>query len=350
MFSIVPSNSDATKPDAAAAEPRIGSKSSENIADEATATKTLTDKSATVTEKEEGKRPIEGVEPVVPQEGATAGFVALIRYLARTDVHTYAFSVAANAILSLFPFIVLLLTLTRWVFHSRTMEQVVGEMMKSFLPTGQDFVMRNMQLLAHPRKGTQIFSLFMLLVTSTGVFLPLEVALNHVWGVTKNRSYFRNQMVSLGLAFGVGVLAMASVFLTSNARLVLTWILFGRVENAFFSFASFWFMKICALLTGILVFFLIYWILPNRKVPARAVLPTAIVIGLLWELAKLVYIWSLPWLDFQGVYGPFYISVGLMMWAFFSGLLLLAGAHFSATRYTIKLAREAELEEKHGTN
>jgi YihY family inner membrane protein len=349
MFSIVPSNSDTPKPDAAAADLRIGSKSSEN-AEAATATKALTDKSSTAIEKEDGKRPIEEVEPVVRQEGTSAGFVALIRYLARTDVHTYAFSVAANAILSLFPFIVLLLTLTRGVFHSRSMEQVVGEMMKSFLPTGQDFVMRNMQLLAHPRKGTQIFSLFMLLVTSTGVFLPLEVALNNVWGVTKNRSYIRNQMVSLGLAFGVGVLAMISVFFTSNARFILTWIFFGHTENAFFSLASFWFMKACALVTGILVFFLIYWVLPNRKVSARAVLPTAIVVGLFWELAKLVYIWSLPWLDFQGVYGPFYISVGLMMWAFFSGLLLLAGAHFSATRYTIKLAREAELEEKHGTN
>ncbi len=350
MFSIVPSNPGIPKPEAAAAELPIGSKSGENTAEEAAATKVLTDKSAPATEKEEGKRPIEEVEPVVSQEGATAGFVALIRYLSRTDVHTYAFSVAANAILSLFPFIVLLLTLTRRVFRSRAMEQVVGDMMKSFLPTGQDFVMRNMQLLAHPRKGTQIFSLFMLLVTSTGVFLPLEVALNQVWGVRKNRSYLRNQLVSLGLAYGVGVLAMASVFLTSNAHLVLKWIFFGHVENVLFSFASFWFMKICALLTGILVFFLIYWILPNRQIPARAVLPTAIMIGLLWQLAKLVYIWSLPWLDFQGVYGPFYISVGLMMWAFFSGLLLLAGAHFSATRYTIKLTREAELEEKHGTN
>ena len=51
----------------------------------------------------------------------------------RTEVHTYAFSVAANTILSLFPFIVLLLTVCRRVFHSRSMETVVGEMMKSFL-------------------------------------------------------------------------------------------------------------------------------------------------------------------------------------------------------------------------
>lgn len=307
------------------------------------------ERSAAEKSEQQKERPIEEVRPVTPQDGPGATFVALIRYLARTDVHTYAFSVAANSILSLFPFIVLLLTLTRRVFHSRSMEQVVGEMMKSFLPTGQDFVMRNMQLLAHPRKGTQVFSIFMLLVTTTGVFLPLEVALNNVWGVKKNRSYIHNQIVSLGLAFGVGVLAMASVALTSSAQTVLTWVFFGHTENIFFSFANFWFMKACALLASIMLFFLIYWVLPNRKVPARAVLPTAIILGCLWELAKILYVWALPWLDFQGVYGPFYISVGLMMWAFLSGLLLLAGAHFSATRYTLWLARQSELEENHAS-
>jgi membrane protein len=240
---------------------------------------------------------------------------------------------------------VLLLTLCRRVFHSRSMESVVGDMMKSFLPVGQDFVMRNMQLLAHPQKGTQFVSLVVLLITSTGVFLPLEVALNNVWGVKENRNYLHNQIVSLGLAFAVGVLAMTSVAFTSAQKTVLTWIFFGHTENFFFGFAAYWFLKFCAVVASILLFFLIYWILPYRKVPARAVVPTAIVIGLLWEVAKYLYVRALPWLDFQAVYGPFYISVGLMMWAFLSGLLLLAGAHFSATRYTLRLARKSELED-----
>jgi membrane protein len=297
------------------------------------------------TRPEPSVEPIAKVQPVVQQEGLWAQLAALARYMVRTEVHTYAFSVAANAILSLFPFIVLLLTLSRRVFHSRSMESVAGDMMKSFLPVGQDFVMRNMQLLAHPRKGTQFLSLVMLLITSTGVFLPLEVALNNVWGVKKNRNYLHNQVVSLGLAFAVGLLAMASVAFTSAQQTVLTWVFFGHTQNFFFGFATYWFLKFCAVITGILLFFLIYWILPYRRIPARAVLPTAIVIGLLWELAKYLYVRALPWLDFQAVYGPFYISVGLMMWAFLSGLLLLAGAHFSATRYTLRLARQSELED-----
>jgi YihY family inner membrane protein len=287
--------------------------------------------------------PMETLRSKVPS-GGWRQVVELAKYMSGTEVHTYAFSVAANVILSLFPFIVLLLTITRQVFHSGAMDGVVAQMMRNFLPVGQDFIIRNMQILAHPRKGTQVFSLVMLLVTSTGVFLPLEVALNNVWGVTKNRNYLHNQAVSLGLAFAVGSLAMVSVALSAGQQTVVGWAFLGHTDNVVFRFVAGSFLHILSGVLSVLLFFLIYWVLPNRQVPARAVIPTAIVIGLVWELAKFLYILALPWLDFQSVYGPFYISVGLMMWAFLSGLLLLAGAHFSATRYTLKLAREAERE------
>jgi membrane protein len=284
--------------------------------------------------------PLSEVRPIVPAPGLWPEFVALCRYMIKTEVHTYAFSVAANVILSLFPFIVLMLTLSRQVFHSRAMEQVVGDMMRSLLPTAQDFIMRN----AHPNKGAAIFSIIMLLISSTGVFLPLEVALNHVWGVKENRSYLHNQLVSLGLAFAVGALAMASVALTAGQKTLLSWIFFEHTDNIVFNFLDGGMLRVCALIASTLLFFLIYWILPNRSVPARAVLPTAIVIGVLWEVAKYLYVLALPKLNFQAVYGPFQYSVGLMIWAFLSGLLLLAGAHFSATRHALYIARQEERE------
>src|SRR5271167_3886631 len=70
--------------------------------------------------------------------------VSLARYMSQTEVHTYAFSVAANTILSLFPFIVMMFTVARKVFHSQSMEEVIGSMVRYFLPTGQDFVVKNM--------------------------------------------------------------------------------------------------------------------------------------------------------------------------------------------------------------
>jgi YihY family inner membrane protein len=275
----------------------------------------------------------------VGESGTWEQVKALAHYMAKTEVHTYAFSVAAQVILSLFPFIVLLLTVAQRVFHSTRMVDVVGEMMTNFLPNNQEFVMRNMRVLAFAHTKTKVFSVVMLLVTATGVFLPLEV----VWGVRKNRNYLQNQVVSLGLAAGVGVLAMASVALSAAQRAVMAFLFWGHTDNIVYSFLAGAFLKICAVFASIGLFFLIYWALPNRKVPARAVLPTAIVMGLLWETAKYLYMLALPHLDFRAVYGPFEVSVGLITWAFLSGLLLLGGAYVSATRQALREARQADV-------
>lgn len=255
--------------------------------------------------------------------------VSTVRYLLRTDVHTFAFSVAANSILSFFPFVVLLMTLIRRVFHSRVMYDVVVELLRDYLPAGQEFVIRNLNAIVNSRQRVQIFSLIILLVTSSGVFMPLEVALNRIWRFPNNRSYLGNQLISLGLAFGCGVLSLLSIAMTAGNVALLEFLLRGHASG-FIRLVGFVVMKVFALAASAAIFFLIYWVLPNGKVPARAVLPTAVILGLLSEALKYGYILALPWLNFAEVYGPFALSVSMMFWAFLSGLLLLAGANLSA--------------------
>lgn len=266
----------------------------------------------------------------------------LVGYLTRTEVHTYAFSVAANFILSLFPFIVLLFLVARQIFHSTSMTQMVSDMVSYFLPSNQEFVVRNMALLVHPRGQVQIFSIVMLLFSSSNVFMPLELALNHVWGVKQGRSYIRNQLVSLGLALAVGLLAVLSVGLTAAQSKILTFLFMGHTHNFIFSSVAHFFLRIMALFLSISIFFLIYWRLPNRKMPIRVVWPTAVLIGVLWEVAKEVYVRLLPWLDLRSAYGPFAVSVTLMIWAFITGLLLLAGAYSCATRHALAIVEEED--------
>lgn len=278
------------------------------------------------------------------QSGWWHQLVSLARYLAQVEIHTYAFSVAANAILSLFPFIVLTWTIERSVFHSPRMESILADMLRYFLPAHQDFVVKNMGLLAHARGRIQIISIVMLLISSTGVFLPLEVALNRVWKVSENRSYLRNQIISLGLAFSVGVLALFSIAFTAAQSHLLEILFFGKTTNIVFNLLAHAVLRVSAAIFSIGIFFLVYWILPNRRLPIRSVLPTAIAAGLLWEAAKTIYVLVLPWMNLDAAYGPFSVSVGLMIWAFLTGLILLAGAQFSATRHTLRLARKADLE------
>lgn len=261
--------------------------------------------------------------------------LSTVRYLMRTEVHTFAFSVAANAILSFFPFVLLLMTLIRRVFHSPVMYEVVLQLLRDYLPAGQDFVIRNLNALVGARHQAQLASLAILLITSTGIFLPLEVALNRIWGFQENRTYLGNQLISLGLAFWCGLLALLSIGMTAGNVALMEFVLHGH-GTIIVRMVGFLMMKVFAIGTSIAIFFLIYWILPNGKVPARAVLPTAIIMGLLFEALKYGYILALPRLNFAEVYGPFSLSVSLMFWAFLSGLLLLTGAHLSAQSHVLR--------------
>jgi YihY family inner membrane protein len=260
-----------------------------------------------------------------------------VKYLLRTEVHTFAFSVAANAILSFFPFVLLLMTLALRVFRSPAMYNVIKQLLRDYLPAGQDFVIRNLSALASARNRVQLASLAILLVTSTGVFLPLEVALNRVWRFPSNRSYLGNQLISLGLAFACGILALISIALSAGNVVLLRFLAFGH-EFWLTQVLGFLTAKVFATIASMAIFFLIYWVLPNGKVPARAVLPAALIMGLLAEVLKYSYFWALPRLNFQEVYGPFSLSASMMFWAFLLGLLLLTGAHLSAEK--IFLERE----------
>jgi YihY family inner membrane protein len=261
--------------------------------------------------------------------------VPALHYLFQTEVHTYAFSFAANAILSFFPFYVLLLTVTRRFFHSLDMYNIVLQTLRLYLPSNQDFVIRNLQFLASVKGRGQLLSFGMLLVTSTGVFLPLEVALNSIWGFKKNRSYLMNLVVSLGLAFGCGVLALASVALTARNLRYLGLVIGDH--TLMFLALQFVLLKVTGIVPAIAIYFLIYWLLPNGRVPVRAVLPAAIIMGLLTEVAKYIFMLLLPLLNFQEVYGSFSVSVTLMMWSYTTGMLLLLGAFLSVAQHSARM-------------
>lgn len=267
---------------------------------------------------------------------------ALAKYLLDSEVHTFAFSVAANAILSFIPFTVLLYTLC---FHSDVMKSVVADMVNYFLPSvaipvkGTPWIAFYLERTAM-HQGVQFFSLLMILIACTGIFLPLEVALNQAWGVTKSRNYLHNQVIALGLALIMVILGMSSILLNAAARSVLAVIFVHQTNIKWFDFVlhityqgiSFLLLTATTGVASILFFFSIYWLLPNRKVPWRSVLRTSIYTGVIWLVARFIFVLVLPHMDLEALYGPFFISVGLLFWAYISGLILFAGAQFSVAR------------------
>jgi YihY family inner membrane protein len=229
-------------------------------------------------------------EPVVPVTETKwyllrRNGTALLQYLLDSEVHTFAFSVAANAILSFIPFVVLLYALATSVFRSTMMVSVIGDMVKYYFPSNQTFIIVTLDNVAR-HTGAQAFSIVMILVACTGIFLPLEVALNQAWGVTKSRNYLFNQAIALGLALLMVVLGIGSIIINAVARDTLALLFLQHTDNFVFHGIESLLLILTTGVASILFFFSIYWILPNRKVPWRPVFRAAVVTGIIWLIAK----------------------------------------------------------------
>jgi len=221
------------------------------------------------------------------------------------------------------------MSLCRYGLHWPAGVQALDFALADFFPgdMGQ-FIRRNLTAVVESRGPFQITSLFLLLFTANGVFEPLEVALNRVWGVPKNRSYLRNQIVSLGLIFLCGSLTLVSFVLTAvNRHIVSGWFPVPAVLGLLL-------FKIAAAPISILALALMYWLLPNRKIAPARIVPVAILVGLALEMLKYVNLLTWPFLKakLQKEYGPFYISVTIVLWSFVAAMVILAGAEWSARR------------------
>jgi uncharacterized BrkB/YihY/UPF0761 family membrane protein len=249
-----------------------------------------------------------------------------------TEVHVYALSIGASVLLSFFPFLIVMVSLCEYVLRLPAATQAIYLALADYFP-GElgDFVQRNLRATVQSRGPLQFTSLFLLLFTANGVFEPLEVALNRAWGVRRNRTYFRNQLLSLGLIFLCGSLALASFMLTAVNTHFLDDV-FGVMDQRDPASLRIVLFKLAAVPLSILALFFAYWLLPNRRIPVKRAAATAILVGLILEGVKYVNVVIWPWLNakLSKEYGPFRYSVTIVLLAFAASMIVLAGAEWSA--------------------
>ncbi|MBE7544612.1 MAG: YihY/virulence factor BrkB family protein [Bryobacteraceae bacterium] len=271
----------------------------------------------------------------------------MARYWLETEAHVHAMAIAGYVLLSFYPFMLVVIALCRNVLASPEAELALYVAIRDYFPgeTG-DFLARNLRVSANMNRNLEWVSVVLLLFTANGVFIPLEVALNRAWGVKVNRSIVMNQLVSVGLIFLCGGLALLSAALTGAGATVWR-ALFGLDAAPPGMFITGLF-KLASIPITIFVLFLVYWLLPNTKVPARLILPRAVVIGLALEALKWINLLIWPWLysKLSREYGVFVNSVTILTWSSLAALAVLGGADWSARR--ARLAQEEEKRDRMG--
>ncbi|WP_017381136.1 YihY/virulence factor BrkB family protein [Paenisporosarcina sp. TG-14] len=79
------------------------------------------------------------------------------------------------------------------------------------------------------------------------------------------------------------------------------------------------------------VFMLLYWIAPNRKLYLKSVIPGAIFATLGWILVSLAFSFYVSsFANYSATYGSIGGIIVLMMWLYFSGTILMVGGQINA--------------------
>jgi membrane protein/epoxyqueuosine reductase len=225
-------------------------------------------------------------------------------------------AIAFNFLLCLFPLLAVIAAMSRVLpGGARRAGAALLLLLQELIPFGHEAMAESVRGLTKTAAGLQVLSLLVILWGSSGIFMPVEMALNRAWGGRSNRSFVQSKLLAFFMTLAGGLLGLASIAVTVAVRMYGTdWPLVVRYSG-----------KAVGLMLTYLLFFVIYRLVP-AEVDTRTALKAALVAGTAWEGVKYLFVARLPAMRLEAFYGPVAFSVSLIIWAYVSSLVLVFGA------------------------
>jgi membrane protein len=230
----------------------------------------------------------------------------------------------------------LMITVSSFFFSSATAQKEVIVWVERYMPASGNLVRANIGQILRVRGTASILALLGLLWSASSIFSALDRVINRAWDVTELRPFWQQKLLAFGMIVGAGSLLLVSIVSTTffnvirRLRLPLTgWRLFGNLPSTLLSVTL-----------TILIFLLLYKILPNTTVRWADVWLGALLTGLGWELAKHLFTWYLAnFASYNLVYGSVALLIAFLAWSYYTGLILILGAEFTAEYAKARRAR-----------
>jgi membrane protein/epoxyqueuosine reductase len=207
--------------------------------------------------------------------------------------------------------------------------------LQRYLPIRTDIIMQNLVGISRAYGRIGLLSFVLLLWSSSGVFVPLEKAMNRAWEVAEGRAWWKSRLLALEMAFIVGCLILIAagfvgveIFFRQRLEILL-----GPSLHPLVVFLYHLLTAISSFAVALLTFVVLFERLPNRPMNLRHAFPGALLTAILWETARLLFTVFLPFFNYRQVYGSIGVMVSLMTWTYISSAVILFGAQVSRTLY-----------------
>lgn len=252
---------------------------------------------------------------------------------------TFAASIAYYTLLSMFPFLLLVLSaLARITVSGTAGGPTLLDLVSGVLPSRFEFLALQFGTLASTPLNLSVAGTIITLWASMGVFGAITSAVNHAWGVEKNYSFLKHKLVAFIMMMTAGILAVVALTLASAAQVV----------------EANWFSDVLARyphlghLSGIIyanaitpafiaVVGLVYYFVPNTHVRLRDVWFGAALAGILWRLAFSGFAFYVRDVSRFTVHGSIAAVIVFLIWIYLSAVILLYGVEVTAAWARLRL-------------
>jgi membrane protein len=254
-------------------------------------------------------------------------------------------SIAYHSLLCIFPFLLLLIGISGVYIENLELTGRLAVVLDRALPMKPDFILQNLQSISRSYGPISVISISLLLWSSSGIFMPLEKALNRAWEIETERSWWRKRVLALEMAVILGFLVLISSGLVGVNVYVHNWLRQRVLHLPGPLIELSYHLLIVAITFGMtfVMFVLLFERLPNARLRFRQVLPSALLTAVFWEAARSLFTLLLPRFNYRHVYGPIALFVALMTWAYISSAVVLFGAQVSRSLYgTLEANSDAE--------
>jgi membrane protein len=281
-------------------------------------------------------------------------FIFYATWLKETFLHTFyrdncalmAAAISFYAVLSFIPLFLVFISAAGFVLHSsdQALAAVTTLLIKTF-PASTAAVFKILTDLMQRKMVFGIIGLAGLVWAASRIFSAVENAMSIVWKVKKGRAYWHSKFLSL-LLVPIAVLIMFSslaftAFYTVARNLTIPLIDLKVSEAAFVSKV---FAIVFPMALGFVLFYLVYRIIPYRRVSPKAALIGALCSSVMWEAAKLLFdIYIKHYAHYQKIYGSFGTLVVMFFWIYYSAFIILIGAEIGSNYEEVKARLSTDL-------
>jgi membrane protein len=259
--------------------------------------------------------------------------VGAARETLKPDSAITAAAIAYFALLSLFPLTLLSIAIASFTLGPLIDPQLILQKLEFIAPALGQLIGKNIAEIIRARGPITIIAIVGLIWSASTIFYTLTQTLNGIWSNKRNRPVWKRR--GLAILF-VLVFVGPALFLASFASSMIT-NLYNWLPNKLIPVGG-GISFIMAIFLDVVLFMVLYMLLPHGASTWREILPGAMGAGLLWELAKkifLVFVSSYVSLS-NLVYGSVTAMIAFLIWAYLSGLIFLFGSYISVSYFRLK--------------